>query len=81
MANQAELLAKLDPSWNLYKFNGNIPSLILEWQASGNNNDFTLYPHFNVDDKDYVIFSTKQKKLEDFTPSASLLSQVTPLVR
>jgi hypothetical protein len=81
MANQAELLAKLNPEWNLYIFDGHIPELILEWQASGNLNDFSVYPHFEPDDKDYTIFTTKLKTLEDFTPSASLLSQVRVLER
>ena len=79
---QAELLEDFDPSWHVYSFAGNIPQLILAWQASGNNNDFSLYPHFGVsDNQDIVIFTTKTKQLKDYTPTDSFLKLVTEIKR
>ena len=79
---QAELLENFDPSWNVYSFTGNIPQLILAWQASGNNNDFSIYPHFSIsDNSDIIIFTTKTKTLEDYTPTDNFLQFITKIKR
>jgi hypothetical protein len=74
-----QLIAKLNPSWSIYSYNDTIPNFILQWQFSGNSNDFSMYPHWNCDGYDDVIFSLKDKTLDDFDTTDEFKSKTTRL--
>ena len=76
-----QLLAKIDPNWSVFSYSDNIPNLILEWQFSGNLNDFNLFPHWNCDDlgENVVIFTLKDKTLADYTLTESFNSKTTQI--
>ena len=76
-----ELIARLDPRWSVFSYSDNIPNLILEWQISGNLNDFSVFPHCNCEDTgdNLVIFSLKDKTLTDFNLSDIFKSKTTQI--
>jgi hypothetical protein len=76
-----KLLERMDPTWSVFSYSDNIPNFILEWQLSGNSNDFSIYPHWNCEDTgdNLVIFSLKDKTLVDFNLTNEFKSKTTQI--